>query len=233
HAEESMPSPAFKRLLALSLTFFLAACSGSGSSGGGVLQDCTATGENVFCLTSCTLGCSHAGCNLNRIAQNEPITRSASPAVDQFSVPPHTTSITLSTATGEQPVGDWVVEDNRVTFVPSVLISGGTTFYGFRPDMTYTLRVAARPSTDVIRSMSGDSLVSPISCTLSVGGITDLNSVAPEGRLITPTLTSSVPLDTKIVLEFNEILDPAIFADITSETSPIRYSVKSTQEVGG
>ena len=76
---------------------------GGTKSDDGVKQNCGSGGDNLFCLTSCSLGCSLSGCSINRISQNEPIELVFNRAVDKFSVPPHTTSILLRTATGEEP----------------------------------------------------------------------------------------------------------------------------------
>lgn len=215
----------------LLLTVLFPTCSGGSAGTNTVRQDCAGGGENLFCLTSCNLGCSLSGCSINQIAQNEPVTLYFSQKVDPYTVPPNTASILLRTATGEEPVGEWVVEDNRVTFTPTVRISGASTYYGFRPSETYFLHMPAGASQkDVVKAVSGDALLSPITCPLTIGGIKDLNEAPPEATLITPNGTSSVELDTKIVIEFNEVIDPALFVDITAETSPIRYGVKATQK---
>jgi hypothetical protein len=218
-------------LLALSLTLFFPACSGGGKSAGTVGRSCGSTpGENLFCLTSCNLGCSLAGCNINKISQNEPIELTFNQPVDKFSVPPHSTSILLRTATGEEPVGDWIVNDNRVTFVPGVLISGAKTFFGFRPNETYNLYMpSSDEEPDVIKSMGGDRLSTSITCTLNIGEIKDLNQAPPSAVLVVPEVTESTQLNTLIKIEFNEIIDPAIFVAITPETSPIRYTVKAAE----
>ncbi len=216
-------------LLALSLTLFFPACSSSGTKPGETGVCGSQPGKNLFCLTSCNLGCSLAGCNINKISQNEPIELIFNQDVDKFSVPPYSTSILLRTATVEEPVGDWLVNGNRVTFSPGVLISGAKTFFGFRPNETYHLYMPASiDQPDVIQSMGGDRLSTPITCTLNIGKIKDLNQARPAAELIVPLkLAKGVDLDTVIKIEFNEIIDPAIFVGITPETSPIRYVVKA------
>ena len=221
-------------VIALTLTLCVAACSrtagtsGDGAGGG----DCATGGQNAFCLVSCTLGCVSGGCSVNLINQNESITLTFNRDVDKFSVPPYTNSILLRTANGEDPVGDWIVDGNEVRFEPRVVIAGAATFFGFRPNDTYKLHLpagAGEPS--VIRSSSGDELAEPITCVLNIGGIRDLNGEPPRGELISPTATENVSLDSTIVLEFDEILDPSIFADASEEDSPVRVSVRSTRLV--
>ena len=153
--------------ITLCLTLFIPACSGGGEGDAtSSRQICAGTGPNLFCLTSCNLGCSLSGCSINQIAQNEPIELIFNRAIDKHSVPPFTTSILLRTATGEEPVGDWLVNGNRVTFVPGVLISGARTFFGFRPNETYKLYLpAGDDEPDVVTSLSGDRLTTSILCT--------------------------------------------------------------------
>jgi hypothetical protein len=188
----------------------------------------------VFCLTTCNLGCSFSGCSINKIAQNEEIVLVFSQEVDPFSVPPYRSSILLRTPNGEEPRGEWSVLANQVTFRPSVLISGASTFFGFKPNETYSLHLPAGPEEpDVVSSLSGDRLTNQITCALNIGGIRDLNQVCPSAKLIQPTNTVNVPLSTVVVIEFNEIIDPSIFDGITPETSPIRYVVSPTKLVSG
>jgi hypothetical protein len=221
-------------LLVVTLSVVASACSGGSSPSSVALIECRASGENVFCLTTCNLGCSSAGCSINKIAQNEEIYLTFSQAVDPFSVPPYRSSILLRTPSGEEPRGDWSVLANQVTFRPSVLISGASTFFGFKPNETYSLHMpAGAEEPDVVSSLSGDRLTNQITCSLNIGGIRDLNQVCPSAKLIQPTNTVNVPLATIIVIEFNEIIDPSIFDGITPETSPIRYVVSPTAVVGG
>lgn len=229
-----MQSRARSGLMAILLSLFLVACSGGGGEARTIGQDCGSGDKNLFCLTSCTLGCTQAGCSINRISQNEPISLVFSQEIDKFSVPPHTSSILLRTSTGEEPVGNWVVEGNRLTFRPDVSRSGAAVFYGFLPNRTYYLTLEGGDSAkDVVRSMGGDRLGQAINCSLDIGGIRDLNEVPPSATLITPSVSKGAKVDTQIILRFNEILDPAVFESLTTETSPVKYSILPTNLVNG
>ncbi|MHC4515289.1 MAG: Ig-like domain-containing domain, partial [Planctomycetota bacterium] len=211
------------------LTIVLAGCSGSSGGGDPLGPDCASGGGNAFCLTTCNLGCSLAGCTINAIAQNQPIFLKFNQDVDPNSI--NSGSVSIRTATGAQPRGRLVVNGSVVQFVPDVLISGAQTFFGFDPGATYSLHLPSGSEVNVVRSTRGDRLGGSITCSLQVTrGIIDLNEACPQAKLVTPANTTSAPTDTVIVLRFNEILDPAPFIGATEENKPIRFFVKKTQE---
>ncbi|MFM1872260.1 MAG: Bacterial Ig-like domain [Planctomycetota bacterium] len=184
-------------------------------------------------LLNCSLGCSSTGCLRSDIAQNETIILQFTNDVDPSTVGPST--IQFRTASGEQPVGEFFVNDNQVEFVPSLRLSGGQTFYGFTPGETYTMTIlGGEGQSEVLRSTSGHAFGATLTCTLeSTLGIVDLNGAPPSARLITPNSLqlTSAPRDTVIQLEFNEIIDATPFL---SGTSPVIFSVRRTRDaVGG
>lgn len=210
------------------LTVWLAACSGGGGGGNVGGPDCSG-GAQAFCLTTCNLGCSLAGCTISDIAQNQPIFLSFNQNVNPNSI--NSGSVSIRTSTGAEPRGRLVVNGSVVQFVPDVLISGAQTFFGFDPGETYTLFLPSGNSVAVVQSTRGDRLASPISCSLKVSrGIIDLNEACPQAKLETPSNTTSAPTTTVIVVRFNEILDPSPFIGATEQTKPIQYRVKKTQE---
>ena len=183
-------------------------------------------------LTNCSLGCSSTGCLRSDIAQNEIIVLQFSDNVDPSTV--NSSSIQFRTASGEQPVGDFFVNNNQVEFVPSLRISGGQTFYGFTPGETYTMTlIGGENQNAVVRSTSGKAFAAQLSCTLvSNQGIVDLNGVPPRATLLQPTTSQlqNAPRDSLIRLEFNEIIDATPFL---SGNSPVIFTVRRTREALG
>ena len=100
----------------------LTGCSGGSAASGttsGAALSCTGT-SNALCLLSCNLGCSNTGCQISEIAQNANIVLNFSRDVDPRSVSEAT--IQFRTASGQVPVGDFLVRGSVVEFVPRVLI---------------------------------------------------------------------------------------------------------------
>lgn len=213
----------------------LTGCSGGSSASGttsGAALSCTGS-TNALCLLSCNLGCSATGCQISEIAQNANIVLNFSRDVDPRTVSEST--IQFRTASGQVPVGDFLVRGSVVEFVPRVLIVGGQSFFGFRAGETYTMRLpGGSGETNSVRSTAGDPLKSTLSCTLNVTrGIIDLNGVPPSARITSPTATTNVPRNLPIQLEFNELLDVTPFVGTAGSSSPIIYAVRRTREVGG
>jgi hypothetical protein len=208
----------------------LAACSGGGTTTGSAGVDCGTAGATVICLESCNLGCSTTGCAQTDIAQNQIVILNFSEAIDPVSV--NTSSIRFRTPTGNQPVGEFVVDGRTVKFLPSLSISGGQTFFGFTSGETYTMTILGGDSqTSVVRSTSGRPFDRTLSCTLrSTVGIVDLNGVAPRGELVVPSPSQigAAPLDTDIVIEFNELIDATPF--LSGTQSPVNFSIRRNRE---
>ncbi len=207
-------------------------CGGGTEAVGSTGFDCgTNEGEpNVLCLQSCNLGCSSTGCAQTDIAQNEVIVMFFSEDVDPNSV--NTSSIRFRTPSGDEPVGEFLVNDNRVEFVPTLSISGGQTFFGFTSGETYTMTIiGGQNQSNIVRGTSGRPFGETLVCTLqSSKGIIDLNGVPPSATLISPTNLEAAPLDSEIVLEFNELIDATPF--LSGTQSPVEYSVRRTRPDG-
>jgi len=209
--------------------FALSACSG-GSSDGKIsqpsCQGSTAPGApQVLCLTSCNLGCTAAGCSLNQIAQNQPIFLVFNQDIDPSSV--SSSSISLRTASGEQPVGRYLVNGATVTFTPEVRVVGATSFFGFRAGETYFLTLPGGTSGNALRSTAGDEFQTEYVCSLEVSlGVLDFNGAPPTATMISPSATVNVDPQTPIVLEFDELLDVTSFIGATPTTQPILVSAR-------
>ncbi|MDP6928375.1 MAG: Ig-like domain-containing protein, partial [Planctomycetota bacterium] len=176
-----------KLLVVLALGIPFGACSGGSVSADKRAQpDCGVPGSESFCLTSCNLGCSQIGCSITDIAQNQPIILTFSQDVDPS--PVNLSSISLKTAMGHEPVGSFVVQGSTVMFLPEVRLVGGASFFGFKANETYILRLSSGPDNiNALRSTSGDPLVKTVECKLHVTrGVVDLDRRPPEAKLIVP-----------------------------------------------
>jgi hypothetical protein len=206
----------------------LAGCSGGGSSVGVSTTDCGDPGSRVICLLSCNLGCSSTGCARTDIAQNEIIILNFSDELNPNTVGPG--SIRFRTASGAEPVGEFFVNGKTVEFVPTLSVSGGQTFFGFNAGETYTMTIpGGEGQLNVLRSTSGKPFDKTITCTLqSSRGIVDLNGVAPRADLVVPPSSQleAAPLDTDIVLQFNELVDATPF--IGGGQIPVEYTIRRT-----
>ncbi len=210
------------------LSIFLVGCSaGGGTTGSGLV--CIGGGASGLCLVGCSLGCNLSGCAIGSVAQNQSIALNFNQPVDQRTV--NSGSIVLRTSTGEEPVGSYLVSGSTVTFVPQIQIVGAQIFYGFKPNEAYRLFLPnGAGSASVVRSLTGDALDAPLSCNLIIGPILDLNALPPAATMMSPTNLVDAPVDTKIVLEFNELLDPAPFLNTTPNLAPVRFLVRTTVE---
>jgi len=209
----------------------LIGCSG-GSSAGSKSERCFTPGA-TFCLTSCNLGCTQTGCSITDIAQNQSIQLKFSQPLDPSSV--NAASISLRTPSGVPPTGQLIVQGQTILFVPDIKIVSGQTLFGFRANETYILTLPGGPNeAQALRSTSGDSLSSLVTCTLTVSrGIIDLDGQPPKPTLLLPTDNSGVDPDTTIVVDFSEIIDVAPFQGATTATSPILYRVRATRPAAG
>ncbi len=221
----------FALTLALAM---LAGCGGGGAtSGASVGTSCTGGATNVICLDGCSLGCRGTTCELTEIAQNENIVLRFSKAID----PRFATEATIQfrTASGEVPVGNFLVNSQVVEFVPRILTIGSQSFFGFKAGETYTMTLPGGiGEPNAIRSTAGDVLGETVSCTLRVtGGIVDLNGVAPSARLLAPTVTANVAQDAVLQLGFNEMIDATPFVNSTTGNPPVAFEVARSTDVGG
>ena len=209
-------------------------CSGGGSAGvGSTGFDCEGDGSRVLCLQQCNLGCTATGCSRTDIAQNEIIILVFSEEIDPNSV--NSSSIRFRTASGDEPVGEFFVNGTRIEFVPTLSVSGGTTFFGFTNGETYTMTIVGGDErADVVRSTSGKPFGETVTCTLrSTNGIVDLNGVPPSATLVVPNgaQINSASRDTQIQVEFNELVDVTPF--LTGTLSPVAFSVRRTRPAAG
>ena len=157
----------------VALVFSLAAlgsCSGGSTTAGvGNSPTCSGQGINSVCLEACSLGCRGNSCDISNIAQNENVVLRFSQPMDPRFV--NTSTIQFRSATGDPPVGDFLVNGTIVEFVPRVLSVGGQSFFGFRSGETYTMTLpgglgennAVRSTASRIRSSRSARFDRPVS----------------------------------------------------------------------
>lgn len=184
-------------------------------------------GSSTFCLIDCSLGCRSSGdCSVTEIAQNQFLQLNFSQTIDPGSV--NGSTVSLRTAGGEAPAGQFIVQGSSLIFQPSAAVVGGSTVFGFRPNETYLLSLAGPSAADSIRSDSGDPLSLPVFCQLNVSrGFLDLDQRAPQAELLT-SVDQDLGRREQIVLRFSELLDSSGFAGVTPGSSPVTYQIRSS-----
>ena len=171
-------------------------------------------GGAEFCLVQCNLGCSLAGgCSVNQIAVNLPLVFQFNKPLDVDSV--NTSTLSLRTKNGEEPLGDLVVQGDMVMFFPAIVVRDGQTFFGLEKNAVYYLEIPGGPDAlAALKSTTGDTLSSTLKCELTASlGVVDQDGKPPASRLLVPTALVDVEADTLIVLEFSEIINTAAFRD--------------------
>ena len=160
-------------LLTVALPLALQGCSGGSSGAASGASISCETGGQGMCVTRCNLGCSITGCNITEIAVNQPLSFDFNLDVNPDTV--NSNTIKLRTASGNEPVGSFLVQGNTVFFFPEAKVVGQQTFFGFESGQTYTLTI---PSGDdafqTVESMSRDQVAQTFTCRLNVSrGIVD------------------------------------------------------------
>ena len=211
------------------VTAGFSACGGNNDTSAKFSARCGDAGD--FCVTGCNLGCTLQTCSLSDIAENQPLVFTFSQEVDPKSVTPQ--SLSIQTATGIPADGQYVIEGNKVTFVPSLRNLNGLAVFGFRKNQQYVLRLdGGEGSRSTIRSLSGSELGHRLECSLNAKlGIIDLDAKEPVSTITVPTAIKDVAQDTLVVLEFSELLNPGQFIN-GGAGNGITYSVISPNAKG-
>ena len=207
--------------------FVLPGCS-SGSSDDASSLRIRCLGGQSFCIISCDLGCTQTGCAVSEIAENQRVRFKFSDRVDPASV--GGASISIRTASGVAPDGDYLTVGNEVTFVPKVRTVGGVSTFGFLRNESYIISLAGGNSAaQGVRSLSGDTLSQEFTCTVRATlGIQDEDQQPPSVELLSPTNLAAVPLDPTIVLRFSELIDTTALQSPLSASSPISVVLRPT-----
>ena len=227
-----MHLPPWRTTALLFLAGVMVSCSGGSASASKVQPGCTGDDPLAFCLVSCNLGCTSAGCSITEIAQNQPIILNFNQDVDPNSVT--SASMSFRTANGEEPVGSYVVQGTTVTFLPEIRVVGGTSFFGFRASETYSLTLPAGASQiNALRSTGGHRLATGVLCSLTVSrGVVDLDGRPPSTQLLSPKSRTNTPRDTTIVVEFSELIDVSGFQAAELSQTPVVVLVRKTSADG-
>ncbi len=214
---------------ALPILFFatalvLAGCGGGGDASSSLRIPCL--GGQTFCVISCDLGCSQTGCAVTEIAENQRIRFKFSDAVDPATV--NGSSISIRTATGVAPSGDFEVNGSEVIFVPRVSTANGVSTFGFKRNESYILTLAGGNSiAQSVTNLSGDGLSQEFSCTVVASqGILDEDQLPPSVDLIAPVELFNAPVNPTVVLQFSELIDTTPLQVPLSEASPIRVVLR-------
>lgn len=213
--------------LAVGLTLLGVACSG-GSTDQTSSVRIRCLGGQAFCIISCDLGCSQTGCAVSEIAENQRLRFRFSDRVDPASV--NGASISIRTATGVAPDGDYLVVDSEVTFVPRVRTVNGVSTFGFLRNESYIVSLAGGGSASQgVRNLAGDTLSQEFTCTVRATlGIQDEDQQPPTAILLSPTSTTAAPADPVIVVQFSELIDTTALQSPLSDASPIRIVRRDT-----
>ncbi|MFK7742888.1 MAG: Ig-like domain-containing protein [Planctomycetota bacterium] len=218
-------------ILTLAAVLLFAGCGG-GNSGSSSSLRVRCLGGQTFCIISCDLGCSQTGCSVTQIAENQTLRFKFSDEVDAASV--NGASISIRTATGVAPAGDFMVSGSEVMFVPRVTSSGGVSSFGFQRNESYIISLAGGSSlAQSVTNTSGDGLSQEFTCTVvATEGILDEDQQPPMVELVSPTVTTNAPTSPTIVLRFSELIDTTPLQASLSEASPIRIVLRGTQANG-
>lgn len=219
------------RLLTGLLVLGAAGCSGGSTDSTGSVAIRCSNGQ-AFCLISCDLGCTQAGCSVSEIAENQRLRFVFNDRIAPGSV--NASSVSIRTPSGVAPDGDLLVSDRELAFVPRVSTVGGVSSFGFLRNETYIVTLAKGVAGQGVRSQSGDGLDREISCTVIASrGIQDEDQQAPTVALVAPTSPTGLPASPTVVLRFSELIDTTPLQSVLSASSPITFTVRNTVNSGG
>ena len=194
-------------ILLFASALMFAGCSGGGSSSASASLRIRCSGGENFCIISCDLGCSQTGCAVTEIAENQELRFKFSDAVEPSTV--NGSSVSIRTATGVAPQGDFEVIGNEVVFRPRVSTANGVSTFGFSRNESYIISLAGGQSiAQSVTNLAGDGLSNEFSCTVVASkGIQDQDGEPPRAELLSPTVLVGAPVNPTIVLRFSELID--------------------------
>ncbi|MCY2957946.1 MAG: Ig-like domain-containing protein [Planctomycetota bacterium] len=229
----SMHKPSRLLFISSLLASILASCSGGSSAtgssgnaaaGAGAGGRCADTSN--FCLLSCDLTCGATGCQVTQVAENQRLQFRFSQPIALASV--SGSSFSIRTAHGISPDGRFEVNNQAITFVPSISVTNGISSFGFQRNESYILTLPA--GAQGVHSSSGGLLSREFSCTVTATlGIIDEDNAPPLASLVAPQNQSAAPVDATFVLRFSEVIDTAPLLGSLSATSPIRFLLRRSR----
>lgn len=201
----------------LILAAVLGACFSGGGSGGGNASE--------FSLVSCSLGCGHGTCAVTSIAVNQDIVLTFNDEVDPATVS-FTTLQILQRDNGTSPVGQFLVDGNRVIFRPALIETPTGVLFGFEDGADYLITLFAAPESAVIRSTIGRPNTTPIVCTVRTEGVADLVPGRPRVSFTPDAAHPPTSREFDITMVFNDLMQRAQLVDpVTGESPTIRVVV--------
>ena len=210
----------------------------TGGCAGGSTEDPTSSVRircldgQAFCIISCDLGCSQTGCSVSEISENQRLRFKFSDRVEPASV--NSASISIRTASGVAPDGDYLVNNSEVTFVPKVRTVNGVSTFGFLRNESYIITLAGGSTAAFgVRSLTGDRLSKEFSCTVVASrGVLDEDQAPPTAEMLAPTNLTSASRTPTIVLRFSELIDTTALQGQLGAGTPIRVTQRSTLSDG-
>ncbi|MCB9914373.1 MAG: hypothetical protein H6828_04365 [Planctomycetes bacterium] len=228
----------------------LAGCSGGGSS--------SADGGAMY-VESCSLGCGNGiggqqvNCSIVNVGQNSEITLLFSAPIDLTTVTSGSFQV-INTNTGTVPVGTYALDPanpRRLIFRPGIDFDAlGNPDYAFDADATYQILLPGQGQGDsgpFIRSTSGKANQSRMQCSIRTSeGLIDPVPGNPTAQVfvqksdgmggtieVIANGATEVDLDSTVKVVFNDIMNPATIANLsTGESSSIQVKIDPDGNIG-
>jgi len=112
----------------------------------------------------------------------------------------------VNSADGGSPTGTFLVDGNRVIFRPSYSDSLEGVEFGFADSATYSLVIEAAPLSSVVKTTTGRSNQTRLSCSFNTIGIRDYVPGPPSVSITPNEAEPPTTSDFQIVLEFTDLV---------------------------
>ncbi len=215
------------------------------------------TGCSLTCLSSSSSG-NQFSCNITTVKVNEEIRVTFNQPVDLSSAN-NTSFQVVERPAGKTPPSKFLLDtgsSNTLVYRPLLTFdSSGNPIFGLTQGATYDLKVLGTgldPTGPYIRSQSGDSNRTQLSCTLVANGIADPKAGAPRATVFVDTVDpnsydpnnyptiifpdqvatgrqlENVFRDTDVTIVFDDLINPATLANpVTGESSFVTIRIDS------
>lgn len=217
----------FFPLAATAAAMALVGCDSGGGGGG----------ASGFRVISCSLGCTSRGsCSQNQVALNQEIKLRFNDSVDPQTVNKFSFSV-IDASTGQEPTAIYAVNGSEVLFRPQITFnSNGNPVFGLGAGRDYLLNVYSTGSSatgELIRSRSGKANSLALSCRISASqGVVDpvpgqpnvqaflqQDPVGAPQTLVQLNGATNVSVGSNVVLEFDDLMNPATLVNPVTGTS--------------
>jgi hypothetical protein len=226
-------------LVSLALAF-LAGCGGPGAED---TSDAVPSSTSAMHLISCTLACSGpvagpVGCTITEVFVNQSLSFEFNRPVNPASL--STASLRVSKFSDDDvpPALIQVDPDNprRVVYTPRVTFVDGNVVPGFESGESYRVVIRGTGTGPRITSVSGSSNITTVDCfVVASKGILDLQPGPPSVQVFVEEIVpatgqildsypadgaTDVDLDSRVRIQFDQIIDAASLIDTAEGTSP-------------